>query len=73
MTWARRLKRVFDIDIAICGACGGAVKVIVSIEDLTAIKQILTHLERKSKINRIHFITRNQGAATATVGAAASL
>jgi hypothetical protein len=28
MTWAQRLKRVFNIDITTCEACGGAVKVI---------------------------------------------
>ena len=28
MTWAQRLKRVFNIDISTCDACGGAVKVI---------------------------------------------
>jgi hypothetical protein len=33
MTWAKRLKRVYNIDIAICEKCGGAVKVIASIED----------------------------------------
>jgi hypothetical protein len=33
MTWAKRLKRVFNIDIAICKECGGAVKVMSSIED----------------------------------------
>jgi len=27
MTWAQRLKRVFNIDIETCSACGGAVKV----------------------------------------------
>ncbi len=27
MTWAQRLKRVFDIDIETCSECGGAVKV----------------------------------------------
>ena len=26
MTWAQRLKRVFNIDIEVCGRCGGAVK-----------------------------------------------
>jgi len=30
MTWARRLKRVFNIDIETCSECGGAVKVIAS-------------------------------------------
>jgi hypothetical protein len=33
MTWAQRLKRVFNIDIETCRACGGAVKVIACIED----------------------------------------
>ena len=28
MTWGERLKRVFDIDIKVCEACGGAVKII---------------------------------------------
>ena len=53
MTWAQRLKRVFNIDISTCDACGGAVKIIAdtsdrSIEDPVVIKQILTHLERKA-------------------------
>jgi hypothetical protein len=33
MTWARRLKRVFHIDIETCIQCGGAVKIITCIED----------------------------------------
>jgi rRNA maturation protein Nop10 len=28
MTWAQRLKRVFNIDIETCSVCGGATKVI---------------------------------------------
>ena len=28
MTWAERLKRVFNIDITICSHCGGAVRII---------------------------------------------
>ena len=48
MTWAQRLKRVFNIDITICEECGGAVKVIASIEDPVVIKQILAHLQRKA-------------------------
>ena len=31
--WAQRLKRVFKSDILTCEHCGGAVKVIASIED----------------------------------------
>ena len=33
MTWAQRLKRVFNIDIEVCGRCGGSVKVIAFIEN----------------------------------------
>jgi hypothetical protein len=32
MTWAQRLKRIFNIDIDTCAQCGGAVKVIASID-----------------------------------------
>jgi len=48
MTWAQRLKRVFNIDIEICSKCGGAVKVIVCIEDPVVIKKILTYLKEKT-------------------------
>ena len=34
MTWAQRLKRVFNIDITTCETCGGTAKVVVSIDDL---------------------------------------
>ena len=47
MTWAQRLKRVFKMDIETCEHCGGAVKVIASIEEPAVIKQILEHLERR--------------------------
>ena len=36
------------IDILTCEHCGGAVKVIASIEDPAVIKQILEHLERRA-------------------------
>ncbi len=49
MTWAQRLKRVFNIDIAVCKECGDTVKVIASIEDPAVIKQILAHLGRKAE------------------------
>jgi len=45
MTWAQRLKRVFDIDIKVCETCGGAVKIIACIEDQTVINKILSHLQ----------------------------
>ena len=42
MTWAQRLKRVFNIDIETCSQCGGIVKVIACIEDSTIIKRVST-------------------------------
>jgi len=47
MTWAQRLKRVFRIDIETCEQCGGAVKIIASIEDPLVIAKILEHLRRR--------------------------
>ena len=47
MTWAQRLKRVFNIDIETCQACGGAVRIIACIEDPEVIEKILTHLDDK--------------------------
>ena len=36
MTWAQRLKRVFNIDVETCRACGGAVKVTALAHSATA-------------------------------------
>ena len=47
MTWAQRLKRVFNIDIEVCGRCGGSVRFIACIEDQETIDTILTHLRDK--------------------------
>jgi hypothetical protein len=47
MTWAQRLKRVFNIDVEICSGCGGAVKVIACIEDQQVIDKILSHLKKR--------------------------
>jgi hypothetical protein len=41
LSWARLLKRVFDIDIEHCPNCGGSLK---SIEDPPVIVKILAHL-----------------------------
>ena len=49
MTWAQRLKRVFNIDVTTCSHCGGVVKIIASIEDPLVIKKILDHLNAKSE------------------------
>ena len=51
MTWAQRLKRVFDIDVKSCVRCGGAVRVIASIEEPALIERILAHVrERGAKV-----------------------
>lgn len=46
MTWAQRLKRVFNIDIETCLDCAGEVKVIACIEEPVVIRKILDHLTR---------------------------
>jgi hypothetical protein len=48
MTWAKRLKRVFNIDIETCRECGGDVRIIASIEDPVVIRKILDHLDEKA-------------------------
>ena len=49
MTWARRLKRVFRIDIEVCEHCGGAVGIIACIDDPDVITRILDHLKPKRR------------------------
>ena len=49
MAWAQRLKRVFNIEIEVCGRCGGSVKVIACIEDQDIIDRILAHLREKEQ------------------------
>ena len=44
---AKRLKRVFDIEIETCSECGGDVRVIACIEDPEVIQKILAHLGGK--------------------------
>ena len=51
MTWAQRLKRVFNIDIEVCSKCGGAVKVIACIEDPVVIDKILSYLDKRATLN----------------------
>ena len=44
MSWARQLKRVFEIDLEHCPNCGGDLKIIAAILDTSVIEKILTHL-----------------------------
>jgi len=47
MGWAKRLKRVFGIEVERCDRCGGSVKIIAAIEDRQVIGEILDHLGLK--------------------------
>ena len=49
MSWARLLKRVFNVDLEHCPNCGGALKMIAAIEDPPVIAKILTHLGLPSR------------------------
>jgi hypothetical protein len=44
ISWAKLLKRVFNIDVEICSSCGGKNKIIAAIENPSVIKKILKHL-----------------------------
>jgi hypothetical protein len=46
MSWAKRLKRVFGIEIDTCQRCGGTLRIIASIEQSELIATTLAHLER---------------------------
>ena len=61
MTWAQRLKRVFNIDIETCHECGGAMKVIACIEDPAVIQKILEHLKHKDQANESKVLPVSRG------------
>ena len=44
LSWARLLKRVFDIDVEHCAHCGGDLKIIAAIEEPAVMVRILMHL-----------------------------
>ncbi len=44
LRWAKRLKRVFGIEIERCGRCNGEARIIASIEDPEVIGKALRHL-----------------------------
>lgn len=49
ISWARLLKRVFNIDVKTCPVCSGKMKIIAAIEDPGVIKKILAHLGLPTK------------------------
>lgn len=48
MNWARRLKRVFRVEIEACARCGGKLKIIASIDGPQVISRVLAHLEKNA-------------------------
>ena len=44
LSWAQRLKKVFNIDITLCPLCGATMRVIADITDPDLIQKILDHL-----------------------------
>ncbi|EME0887471.1 transposase, partial [Pseudomonas aeruginosa] len=55
MSWAQRLKRVFSIDITACAHCGGAVRIVASIEEPAAIRAILGHFVKQGAREEAHY------------------
>jgi len=49
MSWAMRLKRVFNIEVTVCRHCQGAMRIIACIEDRQVINKILAHINRKQE------------------------
>lgn len=54
MTWAQRLKRVFNIDATRCIHCGGAVRIVACIEEPAAIQAILAHFAKHDALDEAH-------------------
>jgi len=44
LSWAKLLKRLFEIDLEHCLNCGGQLKIIAAILEQSVIEKILTHL-----------------------------
>jgi len=61
MTWAQRLKRVFGIDIATCLHCGGAVRILASVEEPDAIEKILEHFDRQGALPQAYYQPATRG------------
>ena len=52
MSWARLLKRVFEIDLEHCPNCGGELKIIAAILEAPVIERILTLLGLQARRRR---------------------
>ena len=45
MDWSSLMKRVFAIDVLVCDACGGAMRILAVLPDGDASRAILEHLD----------------------------
>lgn len=61
MSWAQRLKRVFDIDIKTCARCGGPVRIVASIEEPNAIRATHGHFEKHGALETAHYRPEPRG------------
>jgi len=61
MSWAQRLKRVFNIDIEACQGCGGPVRIIACIEAPEVINKILEHMKQTSEIQEAVRLPQSRG------------
>lgn len=50
MTWAQRLKWVFNINVSVCPKYGGEARVIASIKQQPSIDKILARLKQKGAL-----------------------
>ena len=48
LSWAQRLKRVFNIDITLCPLCGGRLRVIEDVTNPDLIRKILAHIQKQA-------------------------
>jgi hypothetical protein len=53
------------IDIEICRACGGTVRIIACIEDPQVVEKILTHLDQKTPVAAPNRLPRSRAPLTA--------
>jgi hypothetical protein len=68
MTWAQRVKRVFNIDIQTCAVCAGAMRIIACVEDSVVIERSLAHLDAKAAAAQPSRAAAVPGAACAAIG-----
>ena len=55
MTWAQRLKRVFNIEVTTCVHCSGAARIVASVEEPHAIRAILDHFDKHGALAHAHY------------------